>query len=94
MAYISTIERFGIEKGIQLGIQKGIQQGIQKGIDLGLEQGRQKGGCQLLLHLLAHKFSTVPEAYQQKMISADTESLSLWAERLLNAERLEEVFEE
>ena len=43
MAYISTIERLGIEQGIQQGMQQGIQQGMQQGIQQGMQQGIQQG---------------------------------------------------
>jgi hypothetical protein len=43
MAYISSFERFGIEKGIKQGIQKGMQQGIEQGIQKGMQQGIEQG---------------------------------------------------
>ncbi len=78
MAYISTIERFGIQKGIQQGIQQGVQQ----------------GEYQFLLHLLKCKFSSVPEKYYQKIISADAETLLKWGEQSLDAKTLSDVFKE
>ncbi len=78
MAYISTIERFGIQKGIQQGVHQGIQ----------------KGEYQFLLHLLKCKFSSIPEKYYQRIISADTETLLKWGERVLNAKTLRDVFKD
>jgi hypothetical protein len=78
MAYISTIERFGIKKGIQQGIRQGIQQGEQE----------------LLLRLLQRKFNKLPESYCQKLAEADTETLLLWGERILDAKKLEDIFKD
>jgi len=38
MAYITTAEKIGIEKGLQQGIEKGLQQGIEKGLQQGLRE--------------------------------------------------------
>ena len=39
MAYITTAEKIGIEKGLQQGIEKGLQQGIEKGLQQGIKKG-------------------------------------------------------
>jgi predicted transposase YdaD len=49
VAYITTAERIGIQKGIQQGMQQGIQQGMQQGI----EKGRQDALHELASKLLA-----------------------------------------
>ncbi|MDE3399445.1 MAG: DUF4351 domain-containing protein, partial [Coxiella burnetii] len=76
MAYISSIERFGIQKGLQKGLQ----------------QGRQEGEYALLLKLLQRKFHGVPADYRQKLEKADADTLLKWGERLLDANSLEEIF--
>jgi hypothetical protein len=70
MAYISTIERFGIKKGIQQGEQE------------------------LLLRQLQWKFHSLPESYCQKLAEADQETLLLWGKRVLDAKKLEDIFED
>jgi hypothetical protein len=43
VAYITTAERIGFEKGVQQGIQQGIEQGIQQGIRQGLLKAIEMG---------------------------------------------------
>ncbi|MBI2567593.1 MAG: hypothetical protein HYV63_11225, partial [Candidatus Schekmanbacteria bacterium] len=43
MAYVTSIERLGIEKGERLGIEKGERLGIEKGERLGIEKGERLG---------------------------------------------------
>ncbi|AML48079.1 hypothetical protein AYM02_01680 [Coxiella burnetii] len=86
MAYISTIERFGIQKGLQKGLQQGFEQGLQK--------GKQEGEYMLLLKLLQRKFHVLPAVYCQKLEKADAETLLKWGERLLDADALEEIFQD
>jgi hypothetical protein len=57
----------------------------------GLEQGLQRGEAQMLLRLLARKFGAVPEGVRRRIKGADAETLLVWSERVLTAERLEEV---
>ena len=77
MAYVSTIERFGMERGFKQGIEQGMQQG--------------KGG--FLMDLLKYKFHNIPENYHQRLSAANSEELLHWGKRVLTAESLEEVFE-
>ncbi|MES9856498.1 MAG: hypothetical protein ABW166_07850 [Sedimenticola sp.] len=73
MPYVTSAERFGIEKG--------------------LEQGLQRGEVAVLLRLIEVKYGTkVLAAYRQRIEQADTEILLLWADRLLKAEAIEEIF--
>lgn len=43
MAYITTAEKIGIQKGVKQGIQQGVEQGIQQGVKQGLRQGLRQG---------------------------------------------------
>jgi hypothetical protein len=60
-------------------------------IEQGLQQGLQRGEAQMLLRLLARKFGEVPEGVRRRIEGADAETLLVWSERVLTAERLEEV---
>ena len=73
MAYISTIERFGIEKGKQQGIKK--------------------GEVIILQRLLKLKFGEIPAHYRALIEEAEADVLLLWADRVLEAETLKEIFE-
>jgi hypothetical protein len=82
MAYITSMEQMGIDKGFKLGIKTGIETGIQQ------------GEATILKHLLESKFSKVPKRYLELIEEAKTDALLRWANRLLSAKSVEEVFEE
>jgi hypothetical protein len=84
VAYITTAERIGMQKGFEQGILKGIAQGRQ--------EGRQEGEYVLLLRQLKHKFQVVPEHCLQRMTKADAELLLQWGEKVLEAKTIEEIF--
>ncbi|MFY9825158.1 MAG: DUF4351 domain-containing protein [Thermoanaerobaculia bacterium] len=72
------------EEGRLLGLQEGRQKGVQ--------EGRQEGEARFLLRLLERKFGRVDPQTRRRVRGADAERLLLWGERVLTAERLEEVF--
>ncbi|MFV8824131.1 DUF4351 domain-containing protein [Thauera sp. WH-2] len=43
VTYVSSIERFAIERGMKKGMQQGMQQGIEQGMQQGIQQGMQQG---------------------------------------------------
>ena len=59
----------------------------------GRETGRTEGRRAPLLRLLASKFGTVSPDAEQRIAAATATDLERWAERLLTAERLNEVWE-
>ena len=65
----------------------------EKGHIEGRETGRTEGRRALLLRLLASKFGTVSPDAEQRIAAATATDLERWAERLLTAERLNEVWE-
>lgn len=73
------------EEGRLIGRQEGLAEGIQKGL--------QKGEANLLLRLLERKFGRLDPETRKKVRGADAERLLDWGERVLTAERLEDVFE-
>jgi hypothetical protein len=76
MRYVTSIERHGIQKGRQ----EGLQQGIQQEADL------------LLRRLLARRFGALPAWVDKRLTDASREQLEHWVERVLDAQRLEDVF--
>jgi hypothetical protein len=82
MSYISNAERFGIEKGIIKGRLEGQM------------AGRIEGESVLLAKLLQCKFGLVSPAIQQRIKTADTDTLLHWGERLIKAETIAEVFQD
>jgi len=86
--YVTSVERFAIERGMQ----QGMQQGMQKGMQQGLERGRQLGETLLLERLLVKRFGSLPDELRGRLESATVEQLEGWAERLLDARSLADVF--
>jgi hypothetical protein len=91
--YITSFERHGIEKGIQKGIYLGMQQGIDLGIQQGIDLGKQQGEGAILWRQLQHKFKgKLPDFYYTKIQAASAETLLVWAERVLDSDKLEDIF--
>ncbi len=83
MPYVTSAERFGIEKGLQQGIEKGLQQGIEKGLQQGIEKGLQQGiekglqqgiekgqilaGQEAVVELLRVRFGSVPKKVRERV---------------------------
>lgn len=68
VAYVTTAERIGIQKGMQ------------------------QGSSNFFINQLQYKFQSVPLVYCQKVEQADTETLLKWGKKLLDSQKLEEVF--
>jgi len=58
----------------------------------GRVEGRVEGEAAVVLRLIERRFGPPNEATRQRVASADAETLLLWAERLLDAKTLEEVW--
>ena len=92
MPYITSVERIGIEKGIQQGIQQGVELGIQQGVELGMQQGVQQGVMAMLVRQLTRRFGPLSEETMRRIEAAPLEQLEQWAENILDAATLEDVF--
>ncbi len=64
------------------------EQGMQEGVSRGLKQGE----ASLLKRLLQRRFDQLPEWIDQRLEQASRQELESWADRVLDAERLEDVF--
>ncbi len=84
MRYVTSIERRALAKGIQQGVEEGVQQGV--------EQGIQQGEASLLRRLLTRRFHHLPDWTEQRLAEASRAELESWAERILEAQALEDVF--
>nr|WP_300989082.1 transposase [Thiocapsa sp.] len=82
------------QRFIEQGIEKGIEQGIERGFVQGIEQGVQRGEARMLLSLLRLRFAELPNAVQQRIESADADTLLHWSERVLTARTLAEVLDD
>lgn len=61
-----------------------VQKGIEKGVD--------KGQRELLLRQLALRFGDLPAAVTERVNEAGAADLGRWAERILDAKSLDDVF--
>ena len=85
MPYVSSAERFGIEKGLQKGIKKGLAHGAR--------MGRQEGEAALLYRQLTRRFGPLPDWVEDRLRRASIEELETWGDRVLDATKLADVFE-
>lgn len=69
------------------------QEGMQQGLLQGRQEGRQEGEAALLKRLLERRFGILPLNYAQRIVNTDAHTLLDWADKVLDAETLEEVFE-
>ncbi|HLR18097.1 MAG TPA: DUF4351 domain-containing protein [Alcanivoracaceae bacterium] len=81
------------ERGIQQAMQEGVQQGMEQGVQQGLAQGQEQGERQLLLRQLKRRFGAQSvRTYEAKLLRASTSDIERWAENILDAKTIEEVF--
>lgn len=88
--YVTSVERLAIERGIQ----QGMQQGMQKGLETGLAKGRAEGGSALLGRMLNRRFGPLPKSIIDRLAHATPDQLEIWADRVLEADKLDDVFAE
>lgn len=60
----------------------------------GIEQGKQQGEAHMLTHILKAKFKELPEVYVEKIKDAKPDVLNRWAMNFVNAETLDDVFQQ
>jgi predicted transposase YdaD len=68
------------------------QEGRQEGRQAGRQEGRQEGERLLLEKLLRLKFGDLPAAVRQRLSSSSEQEIARWAERVLTATLLGDVF--
>ena len=76
MPYITSIERMGLERGLQQGRQ----------------EGRQQGEAAVLRRQLTRRFGPLPTWVEARLTQASLPELERWADRILEASQLDEVF--
>jgi len=76
MSYVTSFERIAEKRGMQRGMQ----------------QGEVSGRAQMLLKLLVLRFGELPASIESKVSQAGTEELEVWAERVLTADSLDDIF--
>lgn len=84
MPYVSTIER--------LGEARGKVEGEAIGEARGEARGQLRGRADLLRALLEQRFGQLSDEQRKRLEAADADQLTQWGTRLLDAQRLDEVF--
>ena len=56
------------------------------------EEAQKEGESKIFVKLLARKFGTIDAETQRRIGQADSEQLVAWAERILTADTIDEVF--
>jgi len=79
-------------EGVQQGMQKGRQEGLQKGLQKGRQEGLLEGEALLLKKQLRKRFGDLPSWAEDRLVKASSDKLECWAEAVLDAKTLEEVF--
>ncbi|QEP45225.1 DUF4351 domain-containing protein [Ectothiorhodospiraceae bacterium BW-2] len=65
---------------------------MQTFIDKYVQQGLQQGEANILIRLMQTKFGTVPSEAIGRIEQADADTLLHWSERILTAEKPEDLF--
>lgn len=65
---------------------------MQKGLEKGIEKGRIEGEGIILHRLLTRRFGPLSPEILERLARADTAQLETWADRVLDACSLDEVF--
>ena len=80
MKYVTSVERLAIERGLAKGVAEGRQ------------VGRLEGKLETLTRQLTRRFGPLPEWAAQQLKAATAEQFDLWADRVLDAASLTDVF--
>ena len=73
--------------------EEGMEQGIARGIEQGVRQGRAEGERAVLERLLFRRFGELPQAVGARLGGAAEAELEAWADRVLDAATLDDVFQ-
>jgi len=71
---------------------------MEQGVQQGIRKGRLEGEAKLLLRILPRRFRPLPAELSERVYRADPETIpetiETWADRVLDAESLEDIFSE
>jgi len=63
----------------------------EQSLHQGIQQGMRQGEALILERLLCQKFGQLPDTVQQRIEQANEQTLPTWSERILTADRLDEI---
>ncbi|WP_209449617.1 DUF4351 domain-containing protein [Ectopseudomonas mendocina] len=73
-------------------LEQGKRQGIHQGLQQGIHQGMQQGELAVLSRQLSRRFGPLSPDVEQRLQQASTDELERWADNILDAWTLEDVF--
>ena len=77
---------------IQRAREEGTQHGMEQGMRDGLEQGRVEGERTVLERQIRRRFGLLSPEVDERLSAASADELETWADNVLDAETLEDVF--
>ncbi len=83
----------GMRQGRDEGMRQGRDEGMRQGRDEGMRQGRVEGERVVLQRLRRRRFGILSPAIVDRLGQASTAELETWAENVLDAETLDQVFD-
>jgi flagellar biosynthesis/type III secretory pathway protein FliH len=92
MAYMSSIERIGMEIGRKEGLKQGLKEGLKEGLQEGLQEGRREALAETLALLLSQRFGEPDAVVCGRLKAATADQLAAWTKNVLAAPSLPEVF--
>jgi flagellar biosynthesis/type III secretory pathway protein FliH len=95
MTIAEEMRQLGLKEGLTIAEEarlQGREQGLQQGRQEGLQQGLHHGQRALFVELLRTKFGSIDEQVIQQLNAADESALRRYAQRILSAATLMEVF--
>ncbi len=79
-------------EGLEAGRLEGIREGRKEGLQKGFEQGSQRAAYSILAQLIQKRFGPIPSWAEERMRKASAEELQQWAENILDAPDLDNLF--
>nr|VFK19203.1 MAG: conserved hypothetical protein (putative transposase or invertase) [Candidatus Kentron sp. LPFa] len=80
-----------IEKRVR---QESIQEGMRQGRLEGLLEGEARGEAKLLIRQLSRRFQPLPDQISDRVYAAGPGTIEIWADRVLEAKSLDDIFTE
>ena len=88
----SLMEHKVLGREFKKGHAAGHDEGVVEGMEKGIEQGIEKGEAKILSMQLRKRFGAIPDWAEHEIQSAAPVQLEQWAQELLDAPSIEEVF--
>ena len=84
-----------IKRQVARDIEKKVRREVlQEGIQQGILEGEAKGEAKLLIRQLSRRFRPLPDRISERVYAADPDVIEIWADRVLEAKSLDDVFTE